>query len=59
MSNWVTTPSLPEVARARGTMLASGSAPMTTPAAWVEAFRQMPSSRRAMSMTLRAQGSPS
>src|ERR1035441_2469544 len=31
MSNWVTTPSLPDVERVRGTMLASGAAPITTP----------------------------
>ena len=39
------------VERCSGTILASGSEPITTPAACVEALRQIPSSRRALSMT--------
>ena len=38
-------------------MFSSGSGAITTPAAWVLALRQMPSRRRALSITVLAQGS--
>src|SRR5450759_4074970 len=58
MSNMVTAVlRSPVVERCSGTMLVSGSAPMTTPAACVDALRQIPSSRRALSITWRAQPS--
>ena len=57
MSNWVTTASRSLVDRCSGTKFISGSGAMTTPAAWVLAFRQMPSSRRALSMICLAQSS--
>ena len=57
MSYCVTAVPSPAVERCSGTMLASGSEPMTTPAACVDALRQIPSSRRALSMMCFAQSS--
>ena len=45
MSYCVTAVPSPAVERCNGTMLASGSEPMTTAAACVDALRQIPSSR--------------
>ena len=56
MSNWVTTDSS-EGLRYRGTTSLSGTSPMTTPAAWVLAWRGRPSRERAMSMSFFTEGS--
>ena len=44
---------------ASGTYSYTGRLVITTPAAWVEALRGIPSSRRAMSTSLRTRSSPS
>ena len=54
MVNWVTTDSS---LFARGTYSSTGSAVITTPAAWVEACRGIPSTFRAVSSSSRTWGS--
>ena len=56
MVYWVTTLSS---FLARGTYSYTGRWVMTTPAAWVEAWRGMPSRARAVSMRVRSFSSPS
>ena len=58
IENWVTT-SWSAPFCCRGTTSISGSAPMTTPAAWIESWRIRPSSGRARSMISFAAGSVS
>jgi len=54
MPNWVVGNAFgsPEEGRWRGKRLTSGSGAITTPAAWVLAWRATPSSSRAVSMSL-------
>ena len=51
MSNWVVTSSVLPLNEARGTNSVRGTGEITTPAAWVEAWRVVPSSRREMSIS--------
>jgi hypothetical protein len=51
MSYWVVRSAVLPLNEARGTNSVSGSGAMTTPAAWVEAWRVVPSRRREMSMS--------
>ncbi len=55
MSNWVVTS--PVLLLNRGTRSVSGSGAITTPAAWVEAWRVVPSRRFEMSMSSLTWGS--
>ena len=66
IENWVTVRKLrspdsfvPASASCKGTMSVSGRSAITTPAAWIEELRTMPSSPRATSMIWRAVGSSS
>ena len=51
MSNWVVMPSALPLNDARGRYSVSGRGAITTPAAWVDACRVVPSSRREMSIS--------
>ncbi len=57
MSYWVVTPSAPPLKDASGTRSVRGTGEITTPAAWVEAWRVVPSSRREMSISSLTLGS--
>ncbi len=57
ISNWVMVV-LPSVARWSGMISVSGSRLITIPAAWVEAWRETPSSCFAMPMSLSTRSSP-
>jgi hypothetical protein len=57
MSNWVVTPSVPPLNEARGTRSVRGTGEITTPAACVDAWRVVPSSRREMSISSLTLGS--
>ncbi len=55
MSNWVVTSAVGPLKS--GTRSVSGRGEITTPAAWVEAWRVVPSRRREMSMSSLTRGS--